>query len=65
VSFHGFTIFRPMNDPAMLNRLVDIGLDNAQVLRPLVSRTFDLSAAPEALEVLGRSEHLGKMVIKA
>ncbi len=64
VSFHGFTIFRPMNDPAMLNRLVDIGLDNAQALRPVVSRTFDLSAAPEALEVLGRSEHLGKMVIK-
>lgn len=64
VSFHGFTIFRPLNDPAMLNRLVDIGLDNAQALRPWVSRTFDLSAAPEALEVLGRSEHLGKMVIK-
>lgn len=64
VSFHGFTIFRPLNDPALLNRLIDIGLDNAQALRPVVSRTFDLSAAPEALEVLGRSEHVGKMVIK-
>ena len=64
VSLHGFTIFRPMNIPVMLNRLIAIGLDNAQALRPVVARTFDLSASPAALEAIGRSEHIGKMVIK-
>ena len=64
VSFHGFTTFRPFNNPAMLNRLIEIGMDNAQALRPVVSKTFDLSESPEALEAMGRSEHIGKMVIK-
>jgi NADPH2:quinone reductase len=64
VSFHGFTTFRPFNNPEMLNRLIEIGMNNAQALRPVVSRTFDLSESPEALEAIGRSEHIGKMVIK-
>ncbi|MFC1795791.1 zinc-binding alcohol dehydrogenase family protein [Pseudomonadota bacterium] len=64
VSFHGFTTFRPFNNPVMLNRLIEIGMDNAQALRPVVSKTFDLSESPEALEAMGRSEHIGKMVIK-
>ena len=64
VSIHGFTIFRVVNDPQLLARLIDIGLDDAQALRPVVSGTFDLSDAPTALEVLGRSEHVGKIVIK-
>ncbi len=64
VSFHGFTTFRPINNPVMLNRLIEIGLNNAQALRPVISKTFDLSDSPEALEAIGRSEHIGKMVIK-
>ncbi len=64
VSLHGFTTFRPFNNPVMLNRLIEIGLNNAQALRPVVARTFDLSESPEALEAIGRSEHIGKMVIK-
>ena len=64
VSFHGFTTFRPFNNPAMLNRLIEIGMDNAQALRPVVSKTFDLSESPEALEAIGRSEHIGKIVVK-
>jgi NADPH:quinone reductase-like Zn-dependent oxidoreductase len=64
VSFHGFTTFRPFNNPALLNRLIEIGLENAQALRPSVYKTFDLSASPEALAAIGRSEHIGKMVIK-
>jgi len=64
VSFHGFTVFRPFNNPVLLNRLIEIGMDNAQALRPSVYKTFDLSASPEALEAIGRSEHVGKMVIK-
>ena len=64
VSFHGFTTFRPLNNPVLLNHLIDIGMDNAQALRPSVYKTFDLSESPEALEAIGRSEHIGKMVIK-
>lgn len=64
VSFHGFTIFRVFKNPALLNDLIDIGLTHAQALRPIVSDTFDLADAADALEVLGRSEHLGKMVIR-
>jgi NADPH2:quinone reductase len=64
VSFHGYTTFRPFKNPMLLNRLIDLGLDNAQALRPAISQVFNLSEAPQALEMLGRSEHLGKIVIK-
>jgi NADPH2:quinone reductase len=63
VSFHGFTTFRVANNPALLNELIDLGLDNAAALRPEIYRRFDLSEAPQALEDLGRSEHIGKLVL--
>jgi NADPH:quinone reductase-like Zn-dependent oxidoreductase len=63
ISIHGFTIFRPFGNPDLLNSLVDLGLDNAQALKPLVSDTFDLADAPQALEVLRRSGHVGKIVL--
>jgi NADPH:quinone reductase-like Zn-dependent oxidoreductase len=65
VSFHGFTTFRVVNNPALLNQLIDVGLDNAPVLHPEIYQRFELSAAPAALEALGQSEHLGKMVLTA
>jgi len=64
-SFHGFTIFRVFRKPGLLNRLVDLGLDHAEALRPQIAGTFDLAEAPQALEVLGRSGHVGKIVIRA
>lgn len=64
VSFHGYTTFQPINDPPMLNRLIELGMDNAQSLRPAIYRSFDLSETPLALETIGQSEHLGKMVIR-
>jgi len=63
VSFHGFTVFRPFGNPALLKSLIDLGLDNAGPLSPVISQTFDLAAAPAALEALRRSEHLGKIVL--
>jgi NADPH2:quinone reductase len=63
-SLHGFTIFHVVNNPEVLTRMIDIGLNNAQALRPVISEIFDLSDLPAALEALGRSEHVGKMVIK-
>ena len=64
-SLHGYTIFRPFGDPVLLDRLVDIGLDNAASLKPVVSRIFDLNEAPVALETLRRCEHVGKIVLES
>ncbi|MCB1662288.1 MAG: zinc-binding dehydrogenase [Pseudomonadales bacterium] len=64
LSFHGFTIFRPFSSPQLLSTLVDIGLANAEALRPVVAGSFDLANAPQALDALGRSEHIGKLIIR-
>lgn len=64
VSVHGFTIFRVANNPMLLNQLVEMGMDSAAALRPEIYKSFGLAAVPAALEYLGRSEHLGKIVIK-
>jgi NADPH2:quinone reductase len=63
VSVHGFTVFRPFGNPVLLNSLVDLGMDNAQALKPVISDTFDLANAPQALEVLRHSGHVGKIVL--
>lgn len=63
--FHGYTIYRPLNNLPLLKQLIQLGLDNADAIRPVISQSFNLSEAPQALEILGRCEHLGKIVIKA
>jgi NADPH2:quinone reductase len=63
--FHGYTIYRPLNDQQLLNQLIQLGLNNADVIRPIISQSFNLSDAPQALQKLGQSDHLGKIVIKA
>jgi len=65
VSLHGFTTFRVANNPVLLNQLIGMGLDHSTALRPEIYRRYDLSEAPQALQDLGRSEHLGKMVLTA
>lgn len=60
---HGYTTFRAYNRPALLDYLIEVGLDNADALRPEIARTFALTETPEALQSLSRSEHLGKLVI--
>jgi len=64
-SLHGFTVFRPFGDPVLLDRLVDMGLENALSLKPVISREFDLNQAPQALEALRRCEHVGKIVLRS
>ncbi len=64
VRFHGYTIYRLLSNPPLLNQLIQLGLDNADAIRPVISQCFNLSDAPQALETLGQSEHLGKIVIK-
>jgi NADPH:quinone reductase-like Zn-dependent oxidoreductase len=62
-SIHGFTIFRPFASPALLAALVDVGLDHAEALRPLVAKTFELAEAPQALDEMEGCAHLGKLAL--
>jgi NADPH:quinone reductase-like Zn-dependent oxidoreductase len=59
----GFTTFRVSTNPALLDTLVDLGMDHADALRPVVARTCSLAEAPGALESLERSQHVGKIVL--
>lgn len=62
-SIHGYTIFRPLRRPGLLERLVGIGMDYADRLRPIVAETYSFARAPEAFAALARSEHVGKITI--
>ena len=61
----GFTIFRVYREPGLLENLLQIGLDQAEAIRPLIASEFPLSEANQAVDALGRSEHIGKIVLKA
>ena len=65
VSIRGFTTFRVASNPALLDSLIDLGMDHPDALRPVVARSFQLKEAPAALEYLERSQHLGKIVLEA
>lgn len=65
VRFHGYTVHRPLANPLLIKYLVQLGLENAEAIRPVLSHSFDLSQAPQALEILRQSNHVGKIVIKA
>jgi len=65
VSVRGFTTFRVSSNPALLDSLIDLGMDHSDALRPVVAQTFPLKEAPAALEYLERSQHLGKIVLEA
>jgi NADPH2:quinone reductase len=63
LTLRGYTIFRPYRLPGLLNQIIDWGMHDAHVIKPIVAKTFSLSDAPNALEELGRSEHIGKIVL--
>ena len=63
VSLVGFTLFRLMREPALLQEVVRDALARAGDLRPIVAGSFPFDEAPEALRTLGQSAHLGKLVI--
>ena len=63
LSLRGFTIWRPLRNPALLDAVLRWGLEYASVIRPIIAGTRSLADAPAALEELGRSEHFGKLVL--
>jgi NADPH2:quinone reductase len=63
LSLHGYTFFRPLRHPGLLDRLVDIGMEYADRMTPVLAANFSFDEAPEAIEALARSEHVGKITI--
>jgi NADPH2:quinone reductase len=62
-SLHGYTFFRPLRHPGLLDRLVDIGMEFADRVIPVLAANFSFAEAPAAIEALARSEHVGKITI--
>ena len=65
LSIHGFTVHRTMNNPELLDRLIAIGLEYADVARPIIAGHYRMSDAPEALVELRKARHLGKLILEA
>lgn len=65
LSLHGYTVYRPLQNPALLKWLINIGLKYADAIRPEIAAVYDLSDAVSALEILGQSEHIGKLILTA
>ncbi|MCC5860718.1 MAG: zinc-binding dehydrogenase [Gammaproteobacteria bacterium] len=63
LALRGYTIYRPLRQPVLLERILGWGLEYADAIRPIIAGTRSLSDAPDALEELGRAEHLGKLVL--
>ncbi len=63
LSISGFTLFRYLRSPGLLEEVASETLRLGDALRPIVSRTFAFEQAPLALETLVKGEHLGKLVL--
>ncbi|MFQ5634367.1 MAG: zinc-binding alcohol dehydrogenase family protein [Gammaproteobacteria bacterium] len=64
VSIHGFVIFRVYRIPGLLDTLIRQGMEYADRVRPIVSKTFPWEQAPAALEELGDAKHIGKLILQ-
>jgi NADPH2:quinone reductase len=62
-SLHGYTFFRPLQHPGLLDKLINIGMADAGKLRPTLAENFSFDNAPSAFEALLDSEQLGKYTI--
>jgi len=63
MTVRGFTIFRIYQRPGLLDTLIEQGMQYAEQVRPIVSKTFPWEQAPAALEELGEAQHVGKLVL--
>ncbi|MEM1111489.1 MAG: zinc-binding dehydrogenase [Pseudomonadota bacterium] len=63
LALKGFTIFRVYRRPGLLDALLEVGMEHAESIRPLIADRFPLSEAPRAVAAMGRAEHVGKIVL--
>ena len=62
-SLHGYTFFRPLRHPGLLERLIEIGMAFADRITPVLAASYGFDHAPDALAALARSDHVGKITI--
>jgi NADPH:quinone reductase-like Zn-dependent oxidoreductase len=62
-SLHGFTIFRLLRHPGLLEQLTAIGMNHADRLTPMLADDYGFDAAPDAFEALARGQHVGKITV--
>lgn len=60
-SWHGYSVYRPMFRPDLLNRLIDEGMSTP--VHPLITSTYSFGDAPAALESMANGP-FGKTVIE-
>lgn len=63
LTLRGYTIYRPLRNANLLSQIIEWGLEYSNEITPIIAQTYPLSDAPNALERLSRSEHLGKIVL--
>ncbi|MEM7169730.1 MAG: zinc-binding dehydrogenase [Pseudomonadota bacterium] len=62
-TIHGFSLFRLLQHPGLMDRLVQLGLEYADQLRPCLAETFSFDTAPQAFDALAQSKQVGKITI--
>ncbi len=63
LSVHGFTLFRLLRNPKLVEATLTEGMRLGDALKPLIAQSFAFEDAPRALATLVKSEHVGKIVL--
>lgn len=63
LTIRGFALFNIFQHPGLCEEFVELGLQYADDLLPLIAGTFPLDDAPSALLELGRARHIGKLIL--
>lgn len=64
ITIKGFALFNIFPQAGLCEQLVDLGLQYAADLVPVIAGTFPLHEAPAALVELGESRHIGKFILQ-
>ena len=63
ITIKGFALFNIFPQAGLCDHLVDLGLEYAADLVPVIASSFPLDDAPAALVELGESRHIGKFIL--
>jgi NADPH:quinone reductase-like Zn-dependent oxidoreductase len=63
LTIRAFALFNIFRQPGLCEELVELGLQHASDLVPVIGGTFPLAEAPSALLELSASRHIGKFIL--
>jgi len=63
LTIRAFALFNIFRQPGLCEELVELGLQHASDLVPVIAGTFPLDKAPSALHELSASRHIGKFIL--